>query len=808
MNKSLGSSARSFKSTISTTSASSAGSRAKSSCARRHSSKRSSSTSSHESGAAASLLSGSAAPLASKSQASRNGSVASYDTYSVGSHKSNASAASIKSPKSEDDSVFPRRSSSSVSSRRSSRSTPSFQEQMELVAARSQRPDWSAARSSPLSITSDASHHSNHSRQSCRSRSSRNSSLSNSRHSLVSATSSRHSSTQPSYHADQHANSPRGKKASSSLQQQGRTQLESKRFSEAIKSFTSAILACEYDGATNGSKMTMAVLHRFRCEALYELGLYELAANDARKSLKFEQSSTHTDTTALLHSDKGSALRSKTLSLLGYSLLRIGIDLESAKKCFDESIELIKEAIDNDKNVTESAQRSISLDYTKKLLKTIIDESKTGLDEIHSYETLKENLKDSSRKGHIKDLDSILDICPGNVDLHIQKIKHLIKQKRWFAVSNHCEQMAAKASRYCGVGIFKGDLLDANPFPDMKIEEFDSEYFTRTDIVIPQHLRVLPTAAAREAAFLLPKEVLSYYVTSLRLEDRYDAALLVCRSGALRKAGESGDNQKLNETIKHREGGNIFFRKGEFDRAASLYKQCLETELGGKMNAVLHYKRGQCFYAMRKYQEATIEFTHAISIHSMYSDAILQRARCYVRMKDMKKASANFNRYLTLIEGAREHPYPPPYKGSDCFFDMPGDITYRKVESVKAEMRLHKISPDTNSNQQHNNIQSDSSFIRTLNTTFTELFCKKGVTNQVVASKQPTTREYSREYASPGNGRTTTLRADDENLRSSLNNRSTKIVRFLGDPPSHAPTISSSSAAFQSRSVFQSGMEP
>jgi tetratricopeptide (TPR) repeat protein len=818
MKASLGTSARSLRSTTSNTSASSVGSRVKRSYARRHSSKRSSSSSSsfHDSDSysGASLRSGSGAPSASKSKAtSRNGSVASYDTYSGGSHKSNASAASTKSPVSEDnDSVFPRRSSSSVSSRRSSRSTLSFQEQLQQVAARSQHSDRSAARSSTRSVTSHASYHSNHSRRSRRSRSSRKSSLSNSHGSLLSTASSRHSSTQPLY-ADQPANSTRGKKASS-LRQKGRTQLESKHYVEAIKTFTSAIRACESqqdwsgsdDDATNGINRAMAVFHRYRCEALYEIGLYELAANDARKSLKFEQSTTNSDqlTTTILHTEKGLALRGKTLSLLGYSLLRIGINLESAKKSFDESIELMKQAIDDDKSLTESEQGSTSLEYAKKLLKTTVDESKTGLNEIHNYEALKEKLKDSSRKGCIKDLDSILVIAPGNIDLHVQKIEHLISRKRWFEVANHCEQMAAKASRYCGVGIFKGDLLDADPFPDMNLEDLDPQYFSRNDIVVPQHLRVLPTAAVREAAFLLPKEILPYYVTSLKLEDRCDSALLIGRSGALRKAGESFDNieqefQQLNKTIKLREEGSVFFRNGEFDRAASLYKQCLETESGGKMNAVLHYNRGNCFYAMGKYQDATTEFTHAISIHSMYSDAILQRARCHVQMKDMKKASANFNRYLTLVEGAREHPYPPPYKGSDCFFDMPGEVTYRKVESVKAEMRKHKITPDIDSNQQHNNTQSDlSSFIQRLTATFAELGCKKDATNQVVVSNRPKAGE----YPSRGNGRPT-LRTDDRNLRSP------KTVRFVGDPPSHAPTVRSSSPSiFQSEFDTKEGMEP
>mmetsp|Transcript_7979 Transcript_7979/g.16334 ORF Transcript_7979/g.16334 Transcript_7979/m.16334 type:complete len:800 (-) Transcript_7979:301-2700(-) len=784
-----------MKSSIS--SASSVGSRVKRSHERRHSSKSSSTTSSyHDSDSVASLRSGSA--FRSKAS-SRNRSVASHDTYSIesGSQKSKVSAASTKSHFSnDDDSVFPMRSSHSVSSRRSNRSTPSFQEQLESLSDRSHRSGselaGSAARSSPRSVSSHASHKSNHSRRSHRSSSSRKSSMSNSHRSLASTNS--HNSASVTSHKS--TNSKRGEKTSS-LQQKGETQLKSKRYSEAIKSFTSAIRACDSsqdwsgsdeDKATNGTDTTMAVLYRYRCEALYEIGLYELAAKDARKALKLEQSSTKSD-----HTNNGLALRGKILSLLGYSLLRIGNNnFESAKKAFEDSIEWTKDAIDNAKMLSSTGQPSTSLDDAKKLLKTTLEESKTGLNEIVTYETLKEELKDSSRKSYIMDLDSILDMTPGNIDLHVQKIKHLISRKRWFEVANHCEQMAAKASRYCGVGIFKGDLQDADPFPDMKLEELDPDYFTRRDKVVPQHLRVLPTVASREAVSLLPKEILSYYVTSLRLEDRCDSALVVGRF--LRKKGDSVDNiekewQKLNDTIKLREEGNVFFRNGKFDRAASQYKQCLEvcseTNTGGQINAALHYNRGKCFYAMSQYQDASTEFTQAISIHSMYSDAILQRARCHLQMKDRKKASANFNRYLTLVEGTREHPYPPPYKGSNCFFDMPSDVTYRQVESVKAEMEKHRIA-DISSNQRHSNTQSGmSSFIeKSKAKLFSGLCNKKGVTNQVVVNKRP--RQ---------NG--TELRiTDGSNLRSSMNSNSstpgTKFVRFLGDPPSHAPSMRSS----------------
>lgn len=829
------SSAESVRSaTTSTSSASSVGNRSKRSDYRRQSSKRSSTTSVQGSASAASLKSGSAA--------SRYSKASSRDTYSLGSQKSKVSAASIKSRSSNyDDSVTPMRSSNSISSRRSKRSTLSFQEQLESLPDISQCSgsefSESAARNSPRSIASHASHISNHSRRSHRSSSSRKSSMSKSHRSTSSTTSrksvnsSRHSSTvstekfrrilEQHLQTDQSTNSHGGEKTSS-LQQKGQAQLERKSYAEAIKSFTSAIRTCvspkEWSGSDGdktikGTNWTLAMLHRYRCESLYEIGLYELAARDARKALELGQSATNSDL-----NDNGLVLQAKMLSLLGYSLLRIGNSHSSAKKAFDGSIELTKEAINNTKIIAESGKESTSLDDSKRLLKIILEDSKTGLNEIVTCEKLEEELKDSSRKGYVTDLDSILDITPGNIDLHVQKVKHLVDRKRWFEVANHCEQMAAKASRYCDVGIFQGDLQHANPFPAMKLEELDPDYFKRSDIVVPQHLRVLSTAATREAASLMPKEILPYYVTSLRLEDRCDAALLVGRF--LRKTGESAGTinqewEKVNEAIKLREEGNIFFRSGDYGRAASLYKQCLEvcknTNTGGQINAVLHYNCGRCFYAMRQDQDACVEFTHAISIHSMYSDAILERARCHIRMKDVKKAGANFNRYLTLVEGAREHPYPPPYKGSDCFFDMPSDVTYRQVEAVKAEMEKYNIDYIISKQRRKNAHFGLSFFPQKLNAIFTEMCCRKGVDNQVVVNEQPQDGQDPPRYKEM-----VPIISNGSNLRSSIssiNSRTpgTKLVRFTGDPPSRGASIRSRSSnleVLQSEFDTKDGIDP
>ena len=631
----------------------------------------------------------------------------------------------------------------------------------------------SGSRSSPHSVASHASSvyskkstlsNSHRSLASHRSSSSRKSTLTNSSRSLSSTNSHKTSSSNTNRENE-----------TLSLQQKGQKRLESNRYADAIKYFTLALRTCDNDTTAKRSNRTIDSLYRYRCEALYEIGLFDLAVKDARNALKVEQSSAITRRT-----ENGLVLRGQSLLLLGFSLLKMGGKLESAKKAFEDSIEVTEEAIDNLNFLSNNDQQATSPHFSKELLLSTIKDSKNGLTDIETFQALEGSLVDSSRKGYIIDLDSMLEISPGNIDLHTQKLKYLINRNRWFEVANHCEQIAAKASRYCRAEIFRGDLKNANPLTVVELESLDCDYFTRNDIATPRHLRMLPTAATHEAVSLLPKEFLPYYFTALRLEDRFDSALVACNS--LRKTGESmeTEKQKMIEMIKLRKEGNFLFRNGEFDQAASLFKQCLEvfsdTKSGGQLNAILYYNRGSCFYAMGQYQEAIAEFTHAISIHSMYTNAILHRARCYLKTGDRTKASANFNRYLTLVFGAKEHPYPPLYKGSNCYFDIPSEVTYRQVELVRAEMNVYNIVETNSGNTQ----PASLSLTQKLNRMIINFCCKNGVTDQVIIDTQSQARQDQR------------LRISNSNLTSSSTS-GTKLVRCHGDPPSHATSIRSNS---------------
>ena len=249
----------------------------------------------------------------------------------------------------------------------------------------------------------------------------------------------------------------------------------------------------------------------------------------------------------------------------------------------------------------------------------------------------------------------------------------------------------------------------------------------------PSHLRVLGTKATRDAVFRMPHELLPYYLRSLRLEERYKDAVLVGTALAEFDAQAKAEGtysyaenkrynkewDKLDRTIKVKEEGDALFRDGCHEQALALYGECLAIDgdsdggnssilrqasswpvackkanaSGGKLHAVLHSNRAACFSSMGRNEDAIKESSHAIEIHSMYTRAILRRARCYVKTGQEDQAKTDYNRYIILVEGAREFPYPPPNQGSPCYFDMPSFVSNQQLGAVKKEMNELGMKP-------------------------------------------------------------------------------------------------------------------
>jgi tetratricopeptide (TPR) repeat protein len=277
------------------------------------------------------------------------------------------------------------------------------------------------------------------------------------------------------------------------------------------------------------------------------------------------------------------------------------------------------------------------------------------------------------------------------------------------------------------------DFFDDRP-EDHVGDGVDDDGDRRRAAVPPPHLRTLGPKAARDAVFRIPGVLLPHYLRALRLEERYAAATMagsalsdfIDRANVVEDAPPATNDvlrrefDKLDRTIRLKEGADSLFRDGFYDRALPMYGQCLAVDggggggsrtgsilrqssmrsaatvaanpAGGRLHAVLHFNRAACFSAMGRHEDAIKESSHALEIHPTYMKAILRRAKCHAKVGRNDGARVDYERYVRLVEDARREQrgggrrHPRANQGSACYFDMPSDVSQTQLEAVKCEM--------------------------------------------------------------------------------------------------------------------------
>ena len=435
-----------------------------------------------------------------------------------------------------------------------------------------------------------------------------------------------------------------------------------------------------------------------KSEQREELGIYNAISHDVRMALECERISecklvlNSTDA----HLEEGALVRSKALCLLAYSLLRRGV-LEGVSDAFEGCIDVAKPHADN-------------RDFVK-----VTDMAKAGLADLGRYEMLSTRLKKENRSRHnifLIDLCDVLKISPASDKWNMEMVQFLVYQRRWFAVANYCERMACKMLEV--ESVYEGDLKQYHDAIG-NVRELTPEYFEKTEekrdgagdkIELPSYLRMVSDQAAADVALRLPESLLPIYLRSLRLEERLSAAqcanAALVEMGGWRKECADAEIAMLESIIKLKEEADDNFREGVFERAAGLYEQCLNMEKdgnpGGKLHAVLHSNRASCFSSLGRYEEAIVECSAALDIHSMYMKALLRRARCHAKLGDLTKSQEDYQRWNMLVEKARRQPYPAINIGPACFFDMPSEVKNHDWNAVKSEISEMGISISSQTN--------------------------------------------------------------------------------------------------------------
>ena len=303
------------------------------------------------------------------------------------------------------------------------------------------------------------------------------------------------------------------------------------------------------------------------------------------------------------------------------------------------------------------------------------------------------------------------------MELHEWKVNALASLKRWAELGNHCERLAAELVKIDG--LFRDDLSNLNPFPDVRpATSLKPDFFERNpeDVSDPVSLRILSPKAVCDAVIRLPNGILPLYLRSLRLEERYTeaakagASIETHMSNSKHKGGRgnvpmawlSNERDKLRRTMSWKEKGDTLFRNGDYERAAEKYGTSLtidnsdsssynnnpldNEDAGGRLHAVLHCNRAACLMALKKYREAVKECTAALRIHTHYMKAMLRRGRCFARIRQYQEAIAEYERYIQLVHEARRSPANAANSNAACTFDRPIDITEAEYTKAKQEL--------------------------------------------------------------------------------------------------------------------------
>ena len=105
------------------------------------------------------------------------------------------------------------------------------------------------------------------------------------------------------------------------------------------------------------------------------------------------------------------------------------------------------------------------------------------------------------------------------------------------------------------------------------------------------------------------------------------------------------DNSNAFNTYQ---GALYYYRHEQYDRALVEFDRLLQKAPMSKWSYNAQYWKGECYYGLRKYQQALIEFTKvfAFSNTAKADDAQLKIARCHLALTERDRALAAFRKLL------------------------------------------------------------------------------------------------------------------------------------------------------------------
>lgn len=502
------------------------------------------------------------------------------------------------------------------------------------------------------------------------------------------------------------------------LREEGRSHYTNANYQESTRSYTKAIgkYNNEMFPHVRGTHHLLVLLLSNRAASLMMIGAYESAIGDCRNGIMYaiDPRDINPD---LMSLDANPALWPKLHIRMARSYIKLG-KVDDADRAFveaDVSATIIQGLqsgfnITNVKEGLEQTKTDATLGRTEvSRLRTVLNKANTLRDHINR-KTKVERDKAMEALNHVK---KALSTASGCFELHHLKVKLLADLKKWREVVSHCERFAASNVKFDGCLI--GDLTSKNPFPGVAItKHLTADFFgnTREDELKGAEMK-LDRKASPEALLRLPFSMMSYYLRSLRLEERYhisencitqldrfisERASVIGQSIYSQFSWLSEERDKLIRTKAAREHGDNLFKNAEYEKAGKKYAACLLIDsvgsnyqftgksncAGGRLHAILHCNRAACFMAMKNFSEAFTECTAALRIYPRYLKAILRRARCNSRLDRIREAESDFKSWLEIVQQGRK--YTTDVFLSACIFDGPHTVKPAEEKDVQEEL--------------------------------------------------------------------------------------------------------------------------
>ena len=492
------------------------------------------------------------------------------------------------------------------------------------------------------------------------------------------------------------------------LRESARSSYIAAEYKTSIIQNTKAAKICRAHDMNEKMSGLLAILLSNRAAGLLMVGAYQAAVEDCREALQVLPA---------VSSGNGTYLRPKLYTRLGRSHLKLG-EAEASIGAFDRAIEAVDESIS-----CLTMKDGVDAEEDRKGFSNIRTEASLGKtdavrfrDAMDSLAALRQStpLNRKLTTEMLRLVEKCLSIASGSEFLQEKFVGLLANLKRWREVGSNCERFARNNVKLDGV--FTEDIAERNPFAGVSTATSLKPTFTdcqdgnEANSAEPK----LCANGVAEAVLRIPHSLSPFYIRALRLEERHAAAEAASNSLQHHVSERSGDYddarlrtkfawlsmeiEKVKKTKLHRGKGDVSFAQGDFELAFAQYGYCLAIDAegtrdydvdgstaGGRLHAVLHCNRAACLMALHRYQEALVQCTYAIRIHSHYMKALQRRARCYAKLARFDEAINEYQSWIEMVASARRtalHDNAQPAN----LFDGPRDVSDETIAQAQKEL--------------------------------------------------------------------------------------------------------------------------